>query len=91
MINSSNPDVNVVTSAAPINPASVSKAIDLGKAAIDQGMTKVQAARTMFPLLTDEPREVVWQAFQEGAGLTPKGAVTYHYNMIREAKKGKQI
>lgn len=70
-----------------INPESVSKAIAVGKKAISEGKTKVEAVREMYPLITPEPREIIWDAFVQGAGLTPKGAVTYLYNVIREQKK----
>ena len=41
----------------------------------------------MYPLIKDEPREIIWKAFEEGASLTPKGAITYLYNIVREFKK----
>ena len=72
-----------------INPANIAEAVNVGKSLISDGMTKAQAVRRMFPLIEDEPRELIWQAFQDGAGLTPKGAVTYLYNIRRDAKKSK--
>lgn len=65
----------------------VDKAIAAGKASITQGKSKVDATRVMFPLVEHLPREVIWQTFQEGAGLTERGAITYHYNRIREKKR----
>ena len=44
-------------------------------------------ARKMFELISGEPREVIVQAFVEGAGLAPKGAQTYFYNCKRKAAK----
>ncbi len=77
------------TPIVPTNPESVAKSVNIGKNAIADGKTKTDAVKLMFPLVIDEPREVIWQAFVDGAGLTEKGAVTYHYNMKRAYKKGK--
>ena len=76
---------------APKNPEAIKKAISIGQAAIKDGKTKVEATRAMFPLISNEQREIIWGAFQSGAGLTEKGAMTYHYNLIREAKKTKAL
>ncbi len=73
----------------PINPENVRKAVEVGQKAIGEGKTKADAVRMMFPLVYEEPREVIWQAFIDGAGLTDKGAVTYLYNARRAHKKGK--
>lgn len=71
----------------PKNDKQISEAIKIGQAIIAEGKTKVEAVRSMFPLIKDEPREIIWDAFIKGAGLTEKGAITYHYNMKREIKK----
>lgn len=64
------------------------KAISLGKEMGKQPeVTKADVARKMFELISEEPREVIVQAFVEGAGLTPKGAQTYFYNCKRRAAK----
>jgi bisphosphoglycerate-independent phosphoglycerate mutase (AlkP superfamily) len=47
--------------------------------------SKADVARKMFETIADEPREVIVQAFVDGAGLTPKGAQTYFYNCRRKA------
>jgi hypothetical protein len=74
--------------AKPVNPAAVKKAISLGKEMGKQAeVTKADVARKMFELISGEPREVIVQAFVEGAGLTPKGAQTYFYNCKRKAAK----
>jgi len=72
----------------PTNPAAVRKAIALGKDMRKQPETsKADVARKMFETIADEPREVIVQAFVDGAGLTPKGAQTYFYNCRRRAGK----
>ena len=81
---------NTATPAAPkpTNPAAVRKAIALGKDMRKQPDTsKADVARKMFETISEEPREVIVQAFVDGAGLTPKGAQTYFYNCRRRAEK----
>ena len=73
----------------PTNPENVRKAVEIGQAAIQSQKTKADAVRMMFPVVFEEPQEVIWQAFIDGAGLTEKGAVTYLYNVRRAHKKGK--
>jgi bisphosphoglycerate-independent phosphoglycerate mutase (AlkP superfamily) len=66
----------------------VKKAVALGKEVRKQSeKTKADAARAMFELISGEPREIIIQAFVDGAGLTPKGAQTYFYNCKRKSKK----
>ena len=71
------------------NPANVKKAIALGRDIIKNkpDATKADIALAMYELLIDEPREIIAQAFVDGAGLTPKGAMTYVYNTKRKYLK----
>ena len=70
----------------PTNAAAVRKAIALGKDMRKVPDTsKADVARKMFESIADEPREVIVQAFVDGAGLTPKGAQTYFYTCRRKA------
>jgi hypothetical protein len=72
----------------PTNPAAVRKAVALGKDMRKVPETsKADVARKMFETIADEPREVIVQAFVDGAGLTPKGAQTYFYNCRRRTEK----
>jgi hypothetical protein len=71
----------------PKNITQIAESVKIGRAIIADGKTKIEAVRAMYPLIKDEPREIIWQAFEEGASLTPKGAVTYLYNIFREFKK----
>ena len=72
----------------PANPAVVRKAVSLGKDMRKAPETsKADVARKMFETIADEPKEVIVQAFVDGAGLTPKGALTYFYNCRRRARK----
>ena len=71
--------------AKPKNAAKVKKAIDLGKSLKnkDKEITKADITRQMWPLVKDESRDVIVDAFVKGAGLTPMGAQTYFYNCRR--------
>ncbi len=74
---------------APKNVDHVKKAVALGKEMTKKGdVTKADVSRKMFEIIKDEPREVIIQAFVDGAGLTPKGAQTYFYNAKRKMAKG---
>jgi ribosomal protein S24E len=78
----------VQSAVKPNNPAALRKAVSLGKDMRKQPDTsKADVARKMYESISDEPREVIVQAFIDGAGLTPKGAQTYFYNCRRRAKK----
>jgi hypothetical protein len=69
------------------NPEAVKAAIVKGKEVIAAGGTKADAARAMFEMMPGEVRETIVEAFIAGAGLTPKGAPTYFYNVVRQSKK----
>jgi len=72
----------------PKNANNYKKAISLGKElGKTPDITKAEVARKMFPLIQDEDRDVIAKAFVEGANLTPKGAMTYVYNVRRKFKK----
>ena len=71
----------------PKNPEAVVRAKKLGQSQIAEGKTKVEATRAMYPLIKDESREIICQAFVDGAGLTERGAMTYFYNVVRHFKK----
>ena len=68
--------------------ASVKKAVALGKEMRkDAEVSKADIARKMYETISAESRDVIIQAFVDGAGLTPKGAQTYYYNCKRKAAK----
>lgn len=70
-----------------LNKPTVKEAIAKGKALIEEGKSKADAAMVIFEGLKTEEKEVVIAAFIQGATLTEKGAVTYWYNCRRKAKK----
>ena len=72
----------------PKNMNNYKKSVELGKKlSKDPEMTKAEVARQMYDLIKDESREVISMAFQEGAMLTPKGSMTYVYNIRRKLQK----
>jgi len=76
------------TETKPKSAANYKKAVDLGKElSKTPDITKAEVARKMFELIQDESRVVISKAFVEGANLTPKGAMTYVYNIRRKMKK----
>ena len=74
---------------APKNAEQVKEAVALGKEMMKKGdeVTKVEIAMAMYEQIHEESREVIVQAFIEGANLTPKGAQTYFYNCKRKFRK----
>lgn len=72
----------------PKNAANYKKAVALGKELSKKpDTTKMDVATKMYDLIKDEAREVISMAFVEGANLTPKGSMTYVYNIRRKLKK----
>lgn len=64
-------------------------AITHGQNLLKAGKSKADAARAIFELIHGESRDVVIEAFIQGATITPKGAPTYYYNVSRKFKKTK--
>lgn len=72
----------------PKNLANYKKAVALGlELSKKPDTTKMDVATKMYDLIKDEAREVIALAFVEGANLTPKGSMTYVYNIRRKLKK----
>lgn len=67
----------------------LNKAVQEGQTILADGGSKADAARAIFRLIHDEHREVVIQAFIDGADVTPKGSPTYYYNISRKFRKQK--
>lgn len=69
------------------NKANIKKAIAQGKELIKSGKSKADVSREIYDLVKDEDREVILHVFQQGAGLTEKGSLTYLYNIKRKLGK----
>lgn len=77
-----------VKTITPKDSVSYKKAVALGKELSKKpDTTKMDVATKMYDLIKDEAREVISMAFVEGANLTPKGSMTYVYNIRRKLKK----
>jgi len=74
-----------------LNKPLIKEAIAQGKVIIKDGKSKADAARAIYALIKDEPKEVIVAVFVEGATLTPKGALTYWYNCKRRAAKESRV
>ena len=75
----------------PINPSLYMDAIRMGQQVLLEQGSKAAAAMEIFKILKYESREVVLQAFIEGANITPKGSPTYFYNVTRKLRKQKVV
>ena len=73
--------------AIPSDPELYKRAINEGRDQLVQHRSKAAAARIIYHLLHNESRDVVLQAFIEGADITIKGAPTYYYNITRKLKR----
>ena len=73
----------------PKNLALYRQAIEAGRQTLVDERSKAAAARVIFKMLGNETRDVVLQAFIEGADITPKGSPTYYYNITRKLKRQK--
>lgn len=69
----------------------IKAAIAAGKALIDEGKTKAEAAMAIFLLIENASQETVVKAFVEGATLTERGALTYWYNCRKKVKKQRLV
>lgn len=65
----------------------IKEAVQKGREIIQNGGTKVQASKAMYELIHNLEQDEIVGAFEEGAALTPRGALTYFYNCRRNAKK----
>ncbi len=71
----------------PSDPELYRHAIAEGQQVLADSGSKAAASRRIFELIHSETREIILQAFIEGAEVTPKGAPTYFYNISRKSKR----
>lgn len=79
-----------IESKQPITPKDDGRyksAVTKGLEVISSGGSKADAARAIYEMIKDEDREVIVQAFVDGATLTVKGAPTYYYNVKRQIER----
>ena len=73
-----------VEDVVPVQINAFTQAVIEGKALIESGKSKREAAMAIYSILQDKGKDEVVKAFIEGASLTEKGAVTYWYNCKRK-------
>lgn len=71
----------------PTNQEQYSNAVAKGLEVIAAGCSKADAARAIYEMLLEESRDVIVQAFIEGATVTEKGSPTYFYNVRRQYER----
>lgn len=80
-------DAKIKPVTTPVNQEQYTNAVYKGLEVIALGGSKADAARAIYEMIQDENREVIIQAFIEGATLTEKGSPTYYYNVKRQIEK----
>lgn len=58
--------------------------IQIAKESRQQGRSKIDSVRKIYPRIAQYPREAIWYAIIHGVNLSSRGAVTYYYNMRKE-------
>lgn len=81
------PNTETKSTPVPTDAKKYASAIAKGQEVIAGGGSKADAARAIYEMLIDECREVVIQAFIEGATVTEKGSPTYFYNVRRQYER----
>lgn len=77
-------NIEIKSSPVPVNQGNYSNAVAKGLEVIASGGSKADAARAIYEMIKDEPREIIIKAFIEGASVTEKGSPTYFYNVRRQ-------
>lgn len=81
------PNVEIKQPNTPIDQERYSNSTAKGLEVIASGGSKADAARVIYEMIKDESREVIIQAFIEGATVTEKGSPTYFYNVRRQYER----
>ena len=80
-------DTEIKQPKVPVDQENYNNAIAKGLEVISTGGSKADAARVIYEMIHDEVREIIVQAFVDGATLTIKGAPTYFYNVKRQIER----
>lgn len=81
------PNTETKSAPVPTNQEQYSVAVAKGLEVIASGGSKADAARAIYEMIKDESRDVIVQAFMEGATVTEKGSPTYFYNVRRQFER----
>lgn len=80
-------DNNTKSIQTPKNLENYNLAISKGQDVLSGGGSKAEAARVIYLMIQEEDRDVIIQAFIEGASVTVKGSPTYYYNVKRQIER----
>ena len=72
---------------APIDPERLKQALSIGLKTLKDSGSKAAAARAIYDLIHMESRDVILQAFIDGATVTVKGAPTYYHTISRKFRR----
>lgn len=75
------------TPSAPIDPERLKQAISIGLKTLKDSGSKAAAARAIYDLIHMESRDVILQAFIDGATVTPKGSPIYYHTISRKFRR----
>ena len=78
------------TSSAPSGPIDAERlkqALSIGLKTLKDSGSKAAAARAIYDLIHMESRDVILQAFIDGATVTVKGAPTYYHTISRKFRR----
>jgi hypothetical protein len=72
---------------APIDSDRLKQALSIGLKTLKDSGSKAAAARAIYDLIHMESRDVILQAFIDGATVTVKGAPTYYHTISRKFRR----
>ena len=70
-----------------MDPERLKKALAIGLKTLKESGSKAAAARAIYELIHMESRDVILQAFIDGATVTVKGSPTYYHTISRKFKR----
>ncbi len=71
----------------PIDAERLKQALSIGLKTLKDSGSKAAAARAIYDLIHMESRDVILQAFIDGATVTVKGAPTYYHTISRKFRR----
>jgi hypothetical protein len=75
------------TPSAPMDAERLKQALSIGLKTLKDSGSKAAAARAIYDLIHMESRDVILQAFIDGATVTVKGAPTYYHTISRKFRR----
>ena len=78
---------SVSAPSTPIDPERLKQALSIGLKTLKDSGSKAAAARAIYDLIHMESRDVILQAFIDGATVTVKGAPTYYHTISRKFRR----